>query len=42
MSQRTLGIRHTEMRSYGCAIRTFQYLAIMPIIKPFTCFGDIS
>ena len=42
MSQRTLSFRHTEMCSYDCAIRTFQYLANPPNIKPFTRFGDIS
>jgi len=42
MSQRTLSFRRAEMRSYDCAIRTFQYLANVPNIKPFTCFGDIS
>lgn len=31
MSQRTLSFRHTEMCSYDCAIRTFQYLANLPI-----------
>ena len=42
MSQRTLSFRRAEMRSYDCAIRTFQYLANVPNIKPFTRFGDIS
>jgi len=42
MSQRTLSFRRAEMRSYDCAIRTFQYLANLPNIKPFTRFGDIS
>ncbi|MDV8006429.1 hypothetical protein [Rhodococcus sp. IEGM 1318] len=42
MSQRTLSFRRAEMRSYDCAIRTFQYLPNLPNIKPFTRFDDIS